>query len=162
MAVENARLLRRVGAGAVKLEGGVKQYDKVQAIIGASIPVLGHLGMLPQRVKKEGGYKKKGKNQQEIDHLIEGALSLQKAGCFAIVLESVIPEVAMQVTGLLDIPTIGIGCGEATCDGEIAVISDVIGAYPWFVPPFATVRAQVAEDTTKAVKQYIQNLDRSS
>lgn len=155
MAVDNARLLRKAGAEAVKLEGGVKQYDKVKAIVGASIPVLGHLGMLPQRVKKEGGYKKKGKNDQEIEHLIEGALSLQKAGCFAVVLESVIPEAAKQVTDLLDIPTIGIGCGESTCDGEIAVISDVVGSYPWFVPPFATVRASVAKDTKEAVQAYI-------
>ena len=155
MAVANARRLRKAGADAVKLEGGVKQYDKVCAIVGASIPVLGHLGMLPQRVKKEGGYKKKGKTNAEVDHLIEGALSLQKAGCFAIVLESVIPEVAQQVTDAIDIPTIGIGCGEVTCDGEIAVISDVIGSYPWFVPPFANVRADVAGITKQAVSEYI-------
>jgi len=155
MAVENARLLRKAGAHAVKLEGGVKQYDKVKAIVGASIPVLGHLGMLPQRVKLEGGYKKKGKSNQEVEHIVEGALSLQKAGVFAIVLESVVPEIAKQVTDLLDIPTIGIGCGKGNCDGEIAVISDVLGTFPWFVPPFAEVRVNLAKETTKAVKSYI-------
>ena len=160
MAVENARLLRKAGADAVKLEGGVKQYEKVKAIVGASIPVLGHLGMLPQRVKIEGGYKKKGKSDQEKENLIEGALSLQKAGCFAIVLESVIPEVAKAVTDTLSIPTIGIGCGDATCDGEIAVISDIIGSYPWFVPPFAKVRAEVAKETKRAAKDYISDLER--
>lgn len=160
MAVENARLLRKAGADAVKLEGGIKQVEKVKAIVGASIPVLGHLGMLPQRVKLEGGYSKKGKGEQEIEKLIEGALALQKAGVFAIVLESVLAETAKKVTSALDIPTIGIGCGDATCDGEIAVISDVVGSFPWFIPPFATVRANQAQQTKDAVKDYINDLDR--
>ncbi len=160
MAVHNARLLRKAGADAVKLEGGVKQTEEVKAIVSASIPVFGHLGMLPQRVKLEGGYSKKGKSTQEVEALIEDALALQKAGVFAIVLESIIPEVAKQITETLEIPTIGIGCGDATCDGEIAVISDVLGSYPWFVPPFATVRANLAQQTKDAVTQYIDALDR--
>lgn len=155
MAVDNARLLQEAGAEAVKLEGGLQQCEKIKAIVGASIPVMGHLGMLPQRVKKEGGYKKKGKNPFEVEDLLEGALALQEAGCFAIVLESVVEDVAKMITEKLDIPTIGIGCGKQSCDGEIAVISDVIGSYPWFVPPFAEVRASVAEDTKRAVREYI-------
>jgi len=157
-ALNNARRLREAGADAVKLEGGVRQADKVQAIVDGSFPVLGHLGMLPQRVKKEGGYKKKGKTQQEIDMLHEGALALQGAGCFGLVLESVIPEVAQSITDSLSIPTIGIGCGEQTCDGEVAVITDISGAYPWFVPPFATVRADVAGSISTAAKAYIENV----
>jgi len=160
-AVENARRLCDAGAEAVKLEGGVLQVDKVKEITGASIPVLGHLGMLPQRVKKEGGYKKKGKSQQEVDTLHEGALALQEAGCFSLVLESVLPEVARSITESLDIPTIGIGCESPesgkTCDGEVAVITDVVGAYPWFVPPFATVRTNVAVSIADAVKDYIKS-----
>ena len=142
----------------MKLEGGVRQADKVKAIVDDGIPVMGHLGMLPQRVKEEGGYKKKGKSNEEVNALIEGALALQNAGCFSIVLESVIPETARRLTKELAIPIIGIGCGHQSCDGEIAVITDVIGSYPWFVPPFATARAQVAEDITRAVKEYLSSL----
>jgi 3-methyl-2-oxobutanoate hydroxymethyltransferase len=156
-AVENARSLVAAGAEAVKLEGGVRQAEKVQAILDDGIEVLGHLGMLPQRVKEEGGYKKKGKSDNEIAWLEQGVLALQDAGCFGLVLESVVPEVAAHLTAVLDIPTIGIGCGTGTCDGEIAVTSDVIGSYPWFVPPFATQRADVAGEISKSVQDYIVN-----
>ncbi|MGB0774876.1 MAG: 3-methyl-2-oxobutanoate hydroxymethyltransferase [Akkermansiaceae bacterium] len=158
-AVSSARALVAAGADVVKLEGGVNQVEKVRAIVAAGIPVIGHHGMLPQRVLEEGGYKKKGKTEAESAAILEGALALQEAGCFAIVLESVIPKVAAQISAKLSIPTIGIGCkakdNKQTCDGEIAVISDVVGSYPWFVPPFATVRADVAGETTRAVKEYI-------
>ena len=82
---------------------------------------------------------------------------MQDAGCFGLVLESVVPDVAAHLTAVLDIPTIGIGCGTGTCDGEIAVTSDVIGSYPWFVPPFATQRADVAGEISKSVQEYIVN-----
>jgi len=153
--VENARALVAAGAQAVKLEGGVRQAGKVRAIVEDGTEVLGHLGMLPQRVKEEGGYKKKGRSADEIAGLQEGAHALQKAGCFALVLESVVPAVAARLTASLAIPTIGIGCGVGTCDGEIAVTSDVIGSYPWFVPPFAIPRASVADEISRAVKDYI-------
>jgi len=155
MALANAKLLVAAGADAVKLEGGLKQVEKVEAIVSAGIPVIGHMGMLPQRVLEEGGYKKKGKSDAEMEAILDGCLALQKAGCFAIVLESVVKSSASQITDALEIPTIGIGCGEESCDGEIAVITDINGAYPWFVPPFATVRANVAEDTKRAAKEYI-------
>jgi len=157
-AVANSRKLIAAGGQAVKLEGGTNQAEKVRAITEAGIPFMGHLGMLPQRVKEEGGYKKKGKSHSEVEALIDGALSLEKAGAFAIVLESVIPEVARRLTAELEIPTIGIGCGHRSCDGEIAVITDVIGSYPWFVPPFATQRANVATDISKAVEAYLSSL----
>lgn len=157
-ALKNAQALIEAGAKSVKLEGGVRQADKVKMITEAGIPVVGHLGMLPQRVKEEGGYKKKGKSDSEVEALFEGALALQDAGCFAIVLESVIPDVATRLTKALDIPTIGIGCGGQTCDGEIAVITDVIGSYPWFVPPFAKQRANIAEETSRAVREFLQSL----
>jgi len=156
-AVANAHSLVRAGAEAVKLEGGVRQAEKVRTIVAEGIPVLGHLGMLPQRVKEEGGYKKKGKSDEEVAWLQEGAHALQAAGCFAIVLESVVPEIAATLTAALDLPTIGIGCGSGTCDGEIAVTTDVIGSYPWFVPPFAVPRANVAGEISGAVKAYILN-----
>ncbi len=158
-AVESATKLVEAGADVIKLEGGIKQVEKVRAIVAAGIPVMGHHGMLPQRVLEEGGYKKKGKTEEESCAILEGALALQNAGCFSIVLESIVPELAEKITTELDIPTIGIGCKAAnqkqTCDGEVAVITDVIGSYPWFVPPFATTRANVADDIKRAVKEYI-------
>lgn len=161
-ALATAKALVNAGADAVKLEGGVKQVDKVRAIVSAGIPVVGHHGMLPQRVLEEGGYKKKGKTEEGAKAIMEGALALQEAGCCALVLESVVPEVAEKITRELTIPTIGIGCDSAankhTCDGEIAVITDVIGSSPWFVPPFATTRADVAGEITRSAKEYIASL----
>ncbi|BDS08483.1 3-methyl-2-oxobutanoate hydroxymethyltransferase [Oceaniferula spumae] len=161
-AVASARQLVEAGADVVKLEGGINQVDKVRAIVAAGIPVIGHHGMLPQRVLEEGGYKKKGKTAKESDAILEGALALQEAGCFAIVLESVVPELAKKITHTLEIPTIGIGCKgkdqEQTCDGEVAVITDVVGSYPWFVPPFATQRADVAGEISRAVRGYINSI----
>lgn len=157
-ALENARRLMDAGADAVKLEGGVKQMEKVRGIVNAGIPVLGHMGMLPQRVKDEGGYKKKGKSEEEVEAILEGCLALEEAGVFAIVLESVLGEAAAVITDRLKVPTIGIGCGVGNCDGEIAVITDVVGAYPWFVPPFATQRADVAGEVKRAVVEYGANV----
>ena len=159
-ALENAQRLIASGADAIKLEGGLNQIDKVKSIIDAGIPVMGHMGMLPQRVLQEGGYKKKGKSDDEVNAIIEGCLALQKAGCFAIVLESVVGSAAARITDTLEIPTIGIGCGEGNCDGEIAVITDVIGAYPWFVPPFAKARADVAGEVKRAAEEYISEMKR--
>ncbi|MFK7910902.1 MAG: 3-methyl-2-oxobutanoate hydroxymethyltransferase [Akkermansiaceae bacterium] len=161
-AVESATRLAEAGADVVKLEGGIKQVEKVRAIVAAGIPVMGHHGMLPQRVLEEGGYKKKGKTDKESCAIMEGATALQEAGCFAIVLESVVPDLAQKITSHLKIPTVGIGCkgkeNKQTCDGEVAVITDVIGSYPWFVPPFATVRADVAGEIDRAVRDYISSI----
>lgn len=157
-AVKSATLLVEAGADVVKLEGGINQVEKVKSIVQSGIPVMGHHGMLPQRVLEEGGYKKKGKTKEESCAILEGALALQDAGCFSIVLESVVPELAQTITSQLDIPTIGIGCGTKTCDGEVAVITDVIGSYPWFIPPFATVRADVAGEIERSVREYIASL----
>ena len=161
-ALETARKLEAAGADAVKLEGGIRQVEKIRTIIAAGIPVIGHHGMLPQRVLEEGGYKKKGKTEEESCAILAGAIALQEAGCFAIVLESVVPELAIKITAQLKIPTIGIGCktksGPQTCDGEIAVITDVVGSYPWFVPPFAHVRADVAGEINRAVRDYISGI----
>jgi len=161
-ALATAKALVDAGADAVKLEGGIRQIEKIRAIIEAGIPVIGHHGMLPQRVLEEGGYKKKGKTKAESCAIMEGSLALQDTGCFAIVLESIVPELAEEITSRLTIPTIGIGCkpssGKQTCDGEVAVITDIIGSYPWFVPPFATPRANVAGEMSRAVQEYISSI----
>ena len=155
-ALGNAQMLVAAGADAVKLEGGVRQADKVKTIVDAGIPVFGHMGMLPQRVLEEGGYKKKGKSEAEFEAILDGCRALERAGVFAIVLESVVADTAERLTNALTVPTIGIGCGEKSCDGEVAVITDLVGAYPWFVPPFAKPQADTAEDVSKAVRWYIQ------
>ncbi len=157
-ALTTAQALVNAGADVVKLEGGIRQVEKIKTIIAAGIPVIGHHGMLPQRVLEEGGYKKKGKTEEESCAIIQGSLALQEAGCFAIVLESIVPKLAKKITAQLTIPTIGIGCGKHTCTGEIAVITDVIGSYPWFIPPFATQRADVAHEITRAVQEYIASI----
>ena len=154
-ALETARQLVAAGAEAVKLEGGIRQAEKVQAITAAGIPVIGHLGMLPQRVLEEGGYHKKGKTPEQIEFIREGAQALIDAGVSAIVFESIIPETARLLTESLTVPTIGIGCGNHHCDGEIAVVTDLLGSYPWFVPPFAKPEADIAGTTREAVARYI-------
>ena len=153
-AVANARRLMDCGAACVKLEGGVGMLPQVRAIIAAGIPFVGHIGMLPQSVKEEGGYKKKGKTAESIDHLITDAQALDQAGAVAIVLESIVPAVATQITGLIKASTIGIGAGSGT-DGQVLVTPDLLGSYPWFRPPFAKARADVAGETLRAVKEYI-------
>ncbi len=161
-ALETAKRLVEAGAEAVKLEGGVRQAEKVKALVQAGIPVVGHIGMLPQRVLEEGGYKKKGKTPEQADALREGAAALIEAGVCAIVLESVVAETARDLTASISVPTIGIGCGEVTCDGEVAVISDLMGSYPWFVPPFAKPEADVASAVSQAVTAYVQRVSRGS
>lgn len=156
-ALRSAKRLVAAGADAVKLEGGFDQIDKVLALTGAGIEVCGHLGMLPQRVREEGGYKKKGKTAEEAGRLLEAALALEKAGVFAIVLESVVASVAREMTERLRIPTIGIGSGGA-CDGQIRVLHDVTGAFPWFVPPFARVHGNVAEVSRAALQAYLEEV----
>lgn len=157
-AVESAKRLMAAGADAVKLEGGFGQLEKIEALGAAGIACCAHLGMLPQRVREEGGYKKKGKQSDEAETLVAAAVALENAGAFAIVLESMVAEVAAEITSKLSIPTIGIGAGNC-CDGQIRVLHDVIGAYPWFVPPFAKVYGDVAGTIRSSVEQYIGEIE---
>ncbi len=161
-ALETARKLVAAGADAVKLEGGIRQAEKVRAITSAGIPVCGHLGMLPQRVLEEGGYHKKGKTPEQARAILEGAEALIAAGVFAIILESVTPVTSREITAAISVPTIGIGCGVGTCDGEIAVITDLLGSFPWFVPPFAKPEANHAAATTAAARKYVSRVSGNS
>ncbi len=160
-ALETARKLVAAGAEAVKLEGGIRQAEKVRAITSAGIPVIGHLGMLPQRVLEEGGYRKKGKTPEQVEFIREGAQALIDAGVSAIVFESIVPETARLLSESLAVPTIGIGCGNHTCDGEVAVVTDLLGSYPWFVPPFAKPEADIAAITREAVARYVARVTRA-
>jgi 3-methyl-2-oxobutanoate hydroxymethyltransferase len=156
-AIASARHLLAAGADAVKLEGGLDQLKNVRALVDAGIPVCGHLGMLPQRVREEGGYRKKGKTAGEADQLLEAAHAIEAAGVFAMVLESVVAPVAREITRGVSVPTIGIGSGP-DCDGQVRVLHDVTGAFPWFVPPFARVHGNVAEVTRKALQAYLEEV----
>ncbi len=153
-AVSNSKRLMDCGASAVKLEGGIAMIPQVRAIIAAGIPFVGHIGMLPQSVKEEGGYKKKGKTSEQIERLIADARALDEAGAAAIVLESIVADAATQITQSVSASTIGIGAGNGT-DGQVLVTPDILGSFPWFRPPFAKAHADVAGETLRAVREYI-------
>ena len=154
-AVTTARKFIDAGAQAVKLEGGVSHVAHIEAITDAGIPYMAHIGMLPQHVREQGGYKVKGKTQSEAEALLADARAVEKAGAFSVVLEIVVPEIAKQITNAIGIPTIGIGSGEH-CDGQILVTHDLIGLFPWFTPKFVSPEARVAEEIRKATRAFIE------
>jgi 3-methyl-2-oxobutanoate hydroxymethyltransferase len=154
-AVATAKQLVDVGAQGVKLEGGLNHVPQIEAITHAGIPFMAHIGMLPQSVREEGGYKLKGRTQTEAEALIRDAQAVEKAGAFSVVLEIVAKETAKQVTNAVSIPTIGIGSGES-CDGQILVTHDLIGLFPWFTPKFVSPEARVADEIRKATRVFIE------
>ncbi len=151
MALENAlRLVKEGGAEAIKLEGGRKYARWVERLVAAGIPVMGHIGLLPQSVRVMGGYRVQGRTTSSAKALLEDALSLQQAGAFAIVLEGIVQEVARDITEALEIPTIGIGAG-IHCDGQILVTEDLLGLGFTRRPKFARQYANLNETITEAV-----------
>src|SRR5438876_1917635 len=154
-AVETAKTFVRAGAQALKLEGGVSHVAHIEAITQSGIPFMAHIGMLPQQVREQGGYKVKGKTQPEAEALIADAKAVEKAGAFSVVLEIVVPEIARQISNTIGIPTIGIGSGEQ-CDGQILVTHDLIGLFPWFTPKFVSPEARVADEIRKAARAFIE------
>ena len=157
-AVDSARKLHLAGAHAVKLEGGVEQKEKIAAIVKEGIPVIGHLGLLPQSILKEGGYKIKGKTDKEIQNLLADLAAIEEAGVCATVIEGTVPEVAELLTKHSTVPTLGIGSGDHTCDGDVVVIHDIVGAFPWFVPGFVKPKADVAGMMSQAVKDWMKDV----
>jgi len=151
-ALESARRLVEAGADAVKLEGPLPEI--VNHLASSEIEVIGHLGMLPQHVREEGGYHRKGKTDSEAMALMEAALSLQAAGCCALVLELVEATLSEQISKNMDIPTIGIGSGTG-CDGQILVTTDLLGLQPWFRPSFVKPKADLATPFRAAVEEFI-------
>jgi len=151
-ALINARRLVDAGADAVKLEGAL--IDQVRHLVSHGIEVIGHLGMLPQHVREEGGYHKKGKSEAEAQALLADSLALQEAGCCALVLELVDANTAKIISDKLDIPTIGIGSGPG-CDGQILVTPDLLGLQPWFRPAFVKPKADLATPLQQAIQEYI-------
>jgi 3-methyl-2-oxobutanoate hydroxymethyltransferase len=149
-AVANAKKIISAGAEFIKAEGGREILPQVKVIISGGIPVMGHLGMLPQHVLEEGGYKIKGKLEAEHQRLLEDAKFLADAGAFAIVLELITPPVAKEISEKISVPTIGIGSG-TDCDGQILVTQDLVGLFPWFRPRFVKPRADCAAEIKSAV-----------
>jgi len=141
------------GAEAVKAEGGREILDQIRAIVSAGIPFLGHLGMLPQHVHEEGGYRVKGKKEPERKSLLADAEALAQAGAFAVVLELVAPPVAKEITQRISIPTIGIGSGP-DCDGQILVTPDLLGMLPWFSLKHVKPKLNAAEQIIAVVKSW--------
>ncbi len=142
--VKSSKILLEAGADAVKPEGGKDIYPQLEALQKAGIPWIGHLGMLPQQVKTEGGYKRKGKSEEEVRQILEEAMGMEKRGAGAMVLELVTAEAAAKVTAALSIPTIGIGAGKGTT-GQIRVTHDLLGLTPWFKPGFVKEDLGLAE-----------------
>ncbi len=156
-AVASARALVQAGADGVKLEGGVAMLGQIRAILEAGIPVVGHIGMLPQSVREEGGYRKKGKTEAAAAALMADARALDGAGVVAMVLEGVVPAVAAAISQAVQCPAIGIGAGK-DCDGQVLVTADLVGAFPWFRPPFAQALGDVAGVVQEAVRAFSENV----
>jgi 3-methyl-2-oxobutanoate hydroxymethyltransferase len=154
-AVRNAgRFLQQAGMDAVKLEGGRERADAVRAIVGAGIPVMGHLGLTPQSVHQLGGFRPQGKTASAAKRLLEDALLLEEAGCFSLVLESVPARLAELVSQRLSIPTIGIGAGVG-CDGQVLVTHDLLGLFDRFTPKFVKKYADLHGEMQRAFGEYM-------
>jgi len=154
-AVANAvRFVKEAGIDAVKLEGAGPVLRRVGAIIDAGVPVMGHIGLTPQSVTLLGGYKPQGRTAAKANRLVEEARALERAGCFAIVLEAIPEPVAAGVTRALKIPTIGIGAG-AACDGQVLVWHDLLGLTRGHVPRFVKQYADLGDQAIKALEAYV-------
>jgi 3-methyl-2-oxobutanoate hydroxymethyltransferase len=157
--VRNAATLVRAGAGAVKLEGGRKRLDAVHAILDTEIPVMGHIGLTPQSIHALGGFKVQGKELDAAHALVEDAVALADAGCFAIVLECVPDGVARLITDSIEVPTIGIGAGRH-CDGQVLVYHDLLGFAPpgHRMPKFVRQYAAQEFEATEAIAQFVDDV----
>ncbi len=155
--VRNVATLVRAGAEAVKLEGGRKRLDAVEAILDLEIPVMGHLGLTPQSIHALGGYKVQGKRLDAAQVIVDDAVALVEAGCFAIVLECVPDAVARVVTDAVDVPTIGIGAGRH-CDGQVLVLHDLLGLEDRVAPKFVRRYANLEADATAAVRAFAEDV----
>jgi len=149
-----AKFIQEGGAQAVKLEGGEVVAEKVRRLVDCGIPVMGHIGLTPQSIHQLGGFKVRGKVVGEAKKLLNDARILEEAGAFAIVLECTPAPLSKLITHKLAIPTIGIGAGP-DCDGQVQVISDILGLYTEFVPKHAKQYARLAGEIKTAVSSYI-------
>ena len=151
------RIMKETAAGGVKLEGGERLAETVRKISEAGIPVMGHIGLTPQSIHQFGSYRERGKSQEEADEILKDAKVLEEAGAFCVVLEKIPAELAKKVTESIKIPTIGIGAG-IHCDGQILVISDMLGLNKDFHPRFVRYYANLADEIDKGIRQYVEDV----
>ena len=151
------RIMKETGAHSVKLEGGVEVLESIKKIVGAGIPVMGHLGLTPQSIYKFGTYTVRAKELEEAEKLKNDIVLLQEAGCFAVVLEKIPSALAKEVSELIHIPTIGIGAGKY-CDGQVLVMHDMLGINTEFKPRFLRKYLNIHEQATDAIKSYINDV----
>ncbi len=162
MGLQNAgRFLKEAGADAVKIEGGAMRAGLIEALVGNGIPVLGHIGLTPQSIKEMGGYKVQGKTSEQARQLMDDAMAVEQAGAFALVLECVPAELGEMISSALSIPTIGIGAG-AGCDGQVLVISDLLGISGKPVPRFVKKYADLNPLITEALSAYKSEVENGS
>lgn len=160
-AVNNAfKIMKETQADCLKLEGGQEVSESIKAILNAGIPVMGHLGLMPQSINKYGTYAVRAKEEEEANRLLEDARLLQELGCCSIVLEKIPAQLASEVTAALSIPTIGIGAGPFV-DGQVLVMHDMLGINKGFSPRFLRRYANLFEEITRAVQQYVQDVKSS-
>lgn len=161
-ALRNAiKVYQKTKAAAIKIEGGEDRADIVKHLTSNSIAVMGHIGLMPQYVRSEGGYKVRGKTEEDSEQLIKDAIAIEKAGAFSIVIEGVKSETAKKITEAISIPTIGIGAGNVT-DGQVLVWSDMLGFFEEFKPKFVRHYLSGAEEVKKAVSQYRKDVQNCS
>jgi 3-methyl-2-oxobutanoate hydroxymethyltransferase len=154
-AIRNAgRFLKEGGMDVVKLEGGRERVDTIRAIISAGIPVMGHIGLIPQSIHALGGFRPQGRTSLAAKHMLEDAVCLEEAGCFSIVLESIPARLAELISKSISIPTIGIGAG-AGCDGQVLVVNDMLGSFDRFTPKFVKKYADLQGEMQRAFSEYI-------
>lgn len=151
------RIMKEAGVDALKIEGGKEIIEDIKKIIDAGIPVMGHLGLMPQSINKYGTYAVRAKEEDEAEKLINDALLLQEVGCYGIVLEKIPADLAKKVTSKLSIPTIGIGAGHHT-NGQVLVMHDMLGINKNFSPKFLRRYADLHSIITEAVKNYIRDI----
>jgi 3-methyl-2-oxobutanoate hydroxymethyltransferase len=151
------RIMKETGAHSIKLEGGEEAVDSIRKIVSAGIPVMGHLGLTPQSIYKFGTYTVRAKEEEEANKLRNDALLLEKAGCFAIVLEKIPAALASEVSKSLTIPTIGIGAG-IECDGQVLVMHDMLGINTEFKPRFLRQYLNIHEQASQAVQKFISDV----
>lgn len=157
-AILNAgRFLKEGGAHAVKIEGGSEMAETVKRIIEVGIPVMGHIGLVPQSINKFGSYSVRGKTEEEKKYLMESARILEEVGCFSLILESMPPKLAEKISKSLKIPTIGIGAGK-DCDGQVLVINDILGLFEDFKPKFVRRYAELGKEIKEACLNYLNDV----
>ncbi|MFH1784079.1 MAG: 3-methyl-2-oxobutanoate hydroxymethyltransferase [bacterium] len=161
-AVKNAgRFIKEGGAEAVKVEGGKEMVKMIKAILNAGIPVMGHIGLMPQAVNKTGGYKVQGRLEADSKKLLEDAKALEKAGVFSIVLESIPKDLARKITESVSVPTISCGAGKY-CDGQVLVVNDMLGLYKKLTPKFVKQYADLYSVMKKAFEDFKQDVEQGS